>query len=87
MIANTHMMAACSCGSVELKALGAPIASNVCYCDDCQHGSRQIEGLPNAGAVLDPDGGTAYILYRKDRIECSKGAALLKGSKAKYKRA
>jgi hypothetical protein len=39
--------------------------------------------LPNAGAVAHPDGGTAYILYRKDRIECSKGAALLKSYKLK----
>jgi hypothetical protein len=34
-------------------------------------------------AVEDPDGGTAYILYRKDRIECSKGAELLKRYKVK----
>lgn len=83
MITNAHMTASCSCGGVELKAFGAPIASNACYCDDCQKGSRQIEELPNAGPVADPDGGTAYILYRKDRIECSKGAALLKSYKIK----
>ncbi len=83
MIAKTHMTASCSCGGVELKAFGAPIVRNVCYCDDCQKGSRQIEDLPNAGSVRDPDGGTAYMLYRKDRIECSKGAALLKSYKIK----
>jgi hypothetical protein len=55
--------ASCACGSVELAAIGAPIVSNVCYCGDCQQGSRQIEALPNAGPVRDPDGGTAYILY------------------------
>jgi hypothetical protein len=33
--------------------------------------------------VRDPDGGTAYILDRKDRIECSKGSALLKNYKIK----
>jgi hypothetical protein len=83
MIANAPMTASCSCGSVELKALGAPIVSSVCYCDDCQKGSRQIEALPDAGPVRDRDGGTAYILYRKDRITCSKGAALLKNHKLK----
>jgi hypothetical protein len=71
----------CSCGKVELTASGAPIVSSVCYCADCQAGSRQIEALPGADAVGDPDGGTAYILYRKDRIACSKGAALLKSYK------
>ena len=45
--------------------------------------SVQIEALPNAGTVRDPDGGTAYILYRKDRIECSKGAELLRSYKLK----
>jgi hypothetical protein len=34
-------------------------------------------------APRDPDGGTAYILYRKDRIECSKGADRLKSYKLK----
>ena len=37
----------------------------------------------NAGTVRDPDGGTVYILYRKDRIECSKGAELLGSYKLK----
>jgi len=57
--------------------------SSVCYCDDCQKGAAQIEALPNAGAVRDPDGGTAYILYRKDRFACAKGAELLRRYKLK----
>ena len=77
------MTATCSCGRVELKAFGRPIVSTVCYCADCQKGAEQIEALPNAGAVGDPDGGTAYILFRKDRFECAKGAELLKSYKLK----
>src|SRR5579863_8451805 len=73
--------ASCACGSAELTAIGAPIVSNVCYCGDCRQGSLEIEALPNAGPVRDPDGGTAYILYRRDRIECSKGASLLRSYK------
>jgi hypothetical protein len=76
-----HRTARCSCGSVELEAIGTPIVSLVCYCDDCQKGSRQIEALPNAHPVRDPDGGTAYVLYRKDRVKCSRGALLLKNHK------
>ncbi len=75
------MTASCACGSVELTVIGAPIVSSVCYCDDCQQGSLQIEALSNADPVRDPDGGTAYILYRKDRIQCSKGTSLLKSYK------
>lgn len=73
--------ARCSCGSVELEAIGAPITSAVCYCESCQEGSRQIEALPNGRPVCDPDGGTAMVLYRKDLVECSKGSRLLRGYK------
>jgi hypothetical protein len=73
----------CLCGSVELEAFGAPIISVVCYCDDCQDGARQIQALPNGGPVLESDGGTAYVLYRKDRFVCTKGAELLKSYKLK----
>ena len=73
--------ARCSCGSVEIEAFGTAITSVVCYCDSCQEGSRHIEALTNSPPILGPDGGTAYILYRKDRIRYSKGAELLKGYK------
>ena len=81
------MIASCACGSVELQASGTPIVGVVCYCDDCQEGGRRIEALAKAGPVQDPDGGTAYLLYRKDRLECVKGAPLLKGLKLKEKSA
>jgi len=81
MTAKSGRMARCRCGAVEIEAIGAPIVSSVCYCADCQEGSLQIEALPDAGRVRDEDGGTAYLLFRKDRIHCSKGAGLLKNHK------
>jgi hypothetical protein len=81
--AENKMTASCSCGGVELEAVGTPIFCGVCYCDDCQRGARQIEALPNALAVQGADGGTACILYRKDRVRCAKGASLLKSLKIK----
>jgi hypothetical protein len=75
------MTAACVCGRVEVEAIGAPIACGVCYCDDCQEGARRIEALPGAHAVAEADGRTSCILYRKDRIKCSKGVSLLKNHK------
>jgi hypothetical protein len=57
------------------------MTSVVCYCDTCQAGSGRIEALPNAPPVLGPDGGSAYVLYRKDRIKYVKGAELLKDMK------
>jgi hypothetical protein len=84
---KNFMAASCSCGRVELEAIGTPITSVVCYCDDCQEGSRQIEALPNASSVQDPDGGTAYIVFRKDRVRCARGILLLKNHKIREKSA
>ena len=80
-------IARCLCGRVELEALGAPITSAVCYCGDCQAGSRQIAALPDAPPVQDHDGGTAYIIYRKDRVKCTRGGPLLKSYKLREKSA
>ena len=67
----------CVCGQVAYEATGAAITCVVCYCDDCQEGARQIASLPHAISIQDPDGGTAYLAYRKDRVACVKGASLL----------
>ena len=74
-------IARCSCGAVEIEALGEPMTSVVCYCDSCQGGSKEIEALPGAPPILGPDGGTPYVLYRKDRIRYAMGAQLLKDYK------
>jgi hypothetical protein len=70
-------LATCACGTVRCEAIGAPILSAVCYCDDCQEGGRKIEALPGAPRVLDPDGGAAYLTYRDDRFRCVSGAKQL----------
>ena len=75
--------ASCACGKVEIELRGAPIISVVCHCDDCQAGSRQLEMLPGAPTILDAGHGTPYVLYRKDRVVCTKGEALLEGHKLK----
>jgi len=77
------MTATCACGAVAFEARGEPIVTSACYCDDCQTGGAQIEALPHAPAVRDTDGGTAYVLFRKDRIACTRGAELLRSYKLK----
>jgi len=69
-------LARCRCGSVELTAFGQPIVAAVCYCGDCQAAAR-IATRPGSPNLADPDGGTEYLLFRKDRIACTKGAAHL----------
>jgi hypothetical protein len=68
----------CSCKAVVLELQGSPIGCAVCYCDTCQEGSQRIETLPNALPVREAAGGTAYVLYRKDRVKCTKGSEHLK---------
>jgi hypothetical protein len=72
-------VARCACGKVELELSGAPLISLVCHCDDCQAGSAMIEALPGAPRILDAGHGTPHVLYRNDRVLCTKGAELLQG--------
>ncbi|MFY0614401.1 MAG: hypothetical protein JXQ99_22925 [Hyphomicrobiaceae bacterium] len=75
---HTVRNASCVCGQVRCEAVGAPILSAVCYCDDCQSGGRLLEELPDAARVLDVDGGTAVLVYRTDRFRCVAGETLLR---------
>jgi hypothetical protein len=68
-----HLSATCQCGKVELRATGRPILAGTCYCTSCQEAGRQFEQLASAPPVLNPDGGTDFVLYRKDRVECAMG--------------
>ncbi len=77
-VATKRLKARCACGSVEYEALGAPITSVICYCASCQKAGRDFEQFPNAPPVLDWDGGTAYVLYRKDRVRQRQGQEHLK---------
>lgn len=69
--------ATCQCGRVVFEAAGAPIISVACDCASCREAGRRIEALPGAGRVIDEDGGTGFVLYRKDRIICTRGGDLL----------
>jgi hypothetical protein len=70
---DKHLSATCQCGKVMLEAVGPPIVTGSCYCTSCQAAGRQFEQLAGAPPVLAPDGGTGFILYRKDRVRCAMG--------------
>lgn len=70
--ADTHLLR-CTCGAVECVGRGPPIGTAVCYCDDCQAAGCQLESLPGAQPVLDPDGGTALTLFRASRFDVTRG--------------
>jgi hypothetical protein len=79
------VIARCTCGNVEYEATGDPILGVACYCDNCQEGARRVEALPGAPPVRDPDGGVSYILYRKDRVRCTKGGGFVQSQKLRQK--
>ena len=75
--------ARCRCGAVELAAFGRPIVASACYCADCQAAARRIATRADAPAVAEPDGGTEYLLFRKDRFACVRGAERLQALRLK----
>ncbi|MDE2266769.1 MAG: hypothetical protein KGL29_12765 [Alphaproteobacteria bacterium] len=58
---------------MELAAVGRPILAAACYCTSCQEAGRRFEQRAAAPPLRNPDGGTDYVLYRKDRVRCVKG--------------
>ena len=60
----------CRCGEVHVVARGAPILAATCYCDSCQAAADDLSRL-GAERVVEPDGGTSFVLYRKDRVDFS----------------
>jgi hypothetical protein len=62
---------------VVFELTGEPIVVSVCHCDDCQRASKELEALPGAPKILDATGGTAYVMHRRDRAVCQKGAGHL----------
>jgi hypothetical protein len=73
----------CRCGKVAFSAAGSPILTASCLCASCQQAARQFERLPSAPPVMDADGGTPVVLYRKDRIRCEAGLEYLQDVRLK----
>ncbi|WP_428631188.1 GFA family protein [Sphingopyxis sp.] len=76
-------IASCQCGQVTLALTGKPIVTAVCYCDSCRTAGEQFARQPGSPAVVDADGGTPLVLFRKDRVRCLSGADLLQEHRLK----
>ncbi|WP_457582621.1 GFA family protein [Ensifer canadensis] len=70
--------ARCNCGQVQMRAVGRPIAVTACYCESCRKAGELFKALPGAAPVLNSDGSTDFVLFRKDRIDCVRGADQLR---------
>lgn len=69
---------ACACGQVQLEARSTPIISAECHCNSCRDAGARLQALPAARAFLEPNGGTRFVMYRKDRVRFVEGAAQLR---------
>jgi len=74
---STSLAVTCPCGNVRLCASRSPILAASCYCSNCRQAGQEFESLPSAPQVLDLDGGTSMVLYRKDRVRCETGEEYL----------
>lgn len=70
--------ARCSCGECEMALRGPPIVTVICYCTSCQAAGERLENLPGGHPVLDADGGTPFVLQRKDRVTFTRGTDRLR---------
>jgi hypothetical protein len=80
---NERISAPCRCGKVTLEVVGAPILHGICYCASCQQAGRRHQAETGADDILAADGGTDYVLYRKDRVRCVHGGDLLEERRLK----
>ncbi len=64
----------CACGAVRLQVRGTPIISTECHCTSCSEAGKRLGALDLPQPILTPQGGTRYVLYRKDRVGILAGA-------------
>jgi hypothetical protein len=76
MIEVTHLT--CRCGKVHLELRAEPIITTECHCASCREAGRRFEALPGDIRMAEENGGTQFVLYRKDRVRFTRGANLLK---------
>ena len=70
-------LVSCECGQVVFQASGKPIATAVCYCEDCQAAGEVIERLENVHPFREADGGTPYVTLHDKNWTAIKGLELL----------
>lgn len=72
---SPHLLT-CVCGKLQLPVRGVPFMSAACFCSSCQAAGDRF-ALSGSGPVKEPNGSTAYVLYRKDFVDCSQAADML----------
>ncbi len=68
----------CPCGATAFALSGEMIVATECHCTSCRRAGERMEALPGAAEVRAPNGGTPFVLWRKDRVSCRRGAEHLR---------
>jgi hypothetical protein len=68
----------CACDEMHIEVEGAPIVSSECHCNSCRAAGARLLSLPGAPRFMERNGGTRFVLYRKDRIRFIEGADRLR---------
>jgi hypothetical protein len=76
MAQNTELQ--CTCGRVRLVVERAPIVCAECHCGSCRAAGAALQARLGAPPIQESNGGTRYMLYRKDRIRFVAGRDLLR---------
>jgi hypothetical protein len=59
---------ACACGCVQMEVEQTPIIATECHCNSCHAAGERLRALEGAPDVRGRNGGTPFVLYRKDRV-------------------
>jgi hypothetical protein len=73
MKTDPNHVAQCRCGAVEIGAWSEPLVVTACYCDDCQAASERLAVSADSPPLASADGGTEFMVFRRDRIACTRG--------------
>jgi len=76
-------VASCRCGQVRFALQGLPILHVACHCNSCRIAGRGFEAALRSPPVVAGDGGTEFVLYRKDRVSPIAGADRLSAHRLK----
>ncbi len=69
---------ACTCGQLQLELESTPIIAAECHCNSCRAAGVKLSALPSGKPFQETNGGTRFVLYRKDRVRFVAGAERLK---------
>lgn len=67
---------ACACGDVQLDVEQQPIIATECHCNSCREAGARLQRA-GMSRVLEDNGGTQFVLYRKDRVRFARGVERL----------